>query len=51
MIEEEAMATTVRPRTPAAIDNPAYEAYLILRTGFIVAPILFGDTAPPDDPS
>jgi len=38
------MATTVRPRTPAAIDNPAYQAYLILRTGFIVAPILFGDT-------
>jgi hypothetical protein len=36
------MATTVRPRTPAAIDNPAYQAYLILRTGFIVAPILFG---------
>jgi hypothetical protein len=42
MIEEETMATTVRPRTPAAIDNPAYQAYLILRTGFIVAPILFG---------
>jgi hypothetical protein len=42
MIEEEAMATTVRPRTPAAIDNPAYQAYLILRTGFVVAPILFG---------
>jgi hypothetical protein len=36
------MAITVRPRTPAAIDNPAYQAYLILRTGFIVAPILFG---------
>ena len=36
------MATTVRSRTPAAIDNPAYQAYLILRTGFIVAPILFG---------
>ena len=36
------MAPTVRPRTPAAIDNPAYQAYLILRTGFIVAPILFG---------
>jgi hypothetical protein len=44
MIEEETMATTVRPRTPAAIDNPVYQAYLILRTGFIVAPILFGDT-------
>jgi hypothetical protein len=38
------MATTssTRPRTPAAIDNPAYQAYLILRTGFIAAPILFG---------
>jgi hypothetical protein len=36
------MASTVRLRTPAAIDNPAYQAYLILRTGFIVAPILFG---------
>jgi hypothetical protein len=36
------MATTVRPRSPAAIDNPAYQAFLVLRTGFIVAPILFG---------
>src|SRR4029453_4013285 len=36
------MASTVRPRTPAAIDNPAYQAFLILRTGFVVAPILFG---------
>jgi len=36
------MATTVRPRTPAAIDNPAYQAYLTLRVGFVVAPILFG---------
>jgi hypothetical protein len=34
--------TTVPSRTPAAIDNPAYQAYLILRTGFVVAPILFG---------
>jgi hypothetical protein len=34
--------TTVRPRSPAAIDNPAYQAYLFLRTGFVVAPILFG---------
>jgi hypothetical protein len=42
MIEEETMATTVRPRTPAAIDNPAYQAYLTLRVGFVVAPILFG---------
>jgi GTP cyclohydrolase I len=29
------MPATVRPRTPAAIDNRAYQAYLILRTGFI----------------
>ena len=36
------VTATVRPRTPAAIDNPAYQAFLILRTGFIVAPILFG---------
>ena len=36
------MATTVRPHTPAAIDNPAYQAYLTLRVGFVVAPILFG---------
>jgi hypothetical protein len=36
------MATTVGPRTPATIDNPAYQAFLTLRVGFIVAPILFG---------
>jgi len=36
------MATTVRPRTAAAIDNPAYQAFLTLRIGFVVAPILFG---------
>jgi hypothetical protein len=42
MIEEEILATTVRPRIPAAIDNPAYQAFLVLRTGFVVAPILFG---------
>jgi hypothetical protein len=36
------MATTVRPRTPAAIDDPAYQAFLVLRTAFVVAPILFG---------
>jgi hypothetical protein len=36
------MATTVRPRTTAAIDNPAYQAFLTLRVGFAVAPILFG---------
>jgi hypothetical protein len=42
MIEEETMAASVRPRTPAAIDNPAYQAFLTLRVGFVVAPILFG---------
>ena len=36
------MTTTVRPRIPAAIHDPAYQAYLTLRTGFIVAPLLFG---------
>jgi hypothetical protein len=36
------MATTVRPRTTAALDNPAYQAFLTLRVGFVVAPILFG---------
>ena len=41
------MATTVRPRTPAAIDNPAYQAYLILRTGFVVAPTCLAWTSSP----
>ncbi len=36
------MATTARPRTPAAFDDPAYQAYLTLRVGFVAAPILFG---------
>jgi hypothetical protein len=37
------MATTlVRPHTTPARDNPAYQAYLTLRAGFVVAPILFG---------
>jgi hypothetical protein len=36
------MATSIRPHTPAAIDNPAYQAFLTLRVGFVVAPILFG---------
>ncbi|HEV8652116.1 MAG TPA: hypothetical protein VG276_22670 [Actinomycetes bacterium] len=36
------MATTARPHTAAALDNPAYQAYLTLRTGFVAAPILFG---------
>jgi hypothetical protein len=37
------MATvTARPPRSAVRENPAYQAYLILRTGFVVAPILFG---------
>jgi hypothetical protein len=36
------MAASVRPRSPAAIDNPAYQAFLTLRVGFVVAPVLFG---------
>jgi hypothetical protein len=36
------MTTTVRPHTRVVLDNPAYQAYLILRTGFVVAPILLG---------
>ena len=36
------MATTVPSRTRSALDNPAHQAYLLLRTGFVVAPILFG---------
>ena len=34
--------TTVRSHTTSVRDNPAYQAYLILRVGFVVAPILFG---------
>ncbi len=37
------MATTaVRSHSTSVRQNPAYQAYLTLRTGFIVAPILFG---------
>jgi hypothetical protein len=37
------MATTaVRRRPIPARNNPAYQAYLTLRTGFVAAPILFG---------
>jgi hypothetical protein len=42
-IEEVSMATAAaRPHLTPARDNPAYQAYLILRTAFVVAPILFG---------
>jgi hypothetical protein len=34
--------SSVRSRTTAALDNPAYQAFLTLRVGFVVAPILFG---------
>jgi len=33
---------TVHSRTTAALDSPAYQAFLALRVGFAVAPILFG---------
>jgi hypothetical protein len=36
------MATSIRSRSTSVRENPAYQAYLFLRTGFIVAPILFG---------
>jgi hypothetical protein len=37
------MATTaVRSQSTSVRENPAYHAYLVLRTGFVVAPILFG---------
>jgi hypothetical protein len=37
------MATTsVRRHGTPIRDNPAYQAFLVLRTGFVVAPILFG---------
>jgi hypothetical protein len=35
------MAAIDRPRA-AVRDDPTYQAYLTLRTGFVVAPILFG---------
>jgi hypothetical protein len=34
--------TTVRAQSTSVRENPAYHAYLVLRTGFVVAPILFG---------
>jgi hypothetical protein len=36
------MATTTGPHRLAVREAPAYQAYLILRTGFVLAPILFG---------
>jgi len=36
------MATTVRSHRTSVRDDPAYQAYLTLRFGFVVAPILFG---------
>ena len=36
------MATATGPHRLAVREAPAYQAYLILRTGFVVAPILFG---------
>jgi len=36
------MATATGPHRLAVREDPAYQAYLILRVGFVVAPILFG---------
>jgi hypothetical protein len=44
------MSVTTAPRTlkvrphgsTSQLDNPAYQAYLLLRIGFVVAPLLFG---------
>ena len=36
------MATQTRPAPPATLSDPAYQAFLALRTVFTVAPILFG---------
>jgi hypothetical protein len=36
------MATTVRSHGTSVRGNPTYQAFLTLRIGFIVAPILFG---------
>ena len=36
------MATATGPHRRAVREDPAYQAYLALRTGFVVAPILFG---------
>jgi hypothetical protein len=35
-------STTVRSHRTPVRDNPAYQAFLVLRTAFVVAPILFG---------
>jgi hypothetical protein len=38
-----ARALKIRPHGPTSqLDNPAYQAYLLLRIGFVVAPLLFG---------
>ena len=34
--------TTTRPELSARVKDPAYQAFLLLRTAFTVAPILFG---------
>jgi uncharacterized membrane protein YphA (DoxX/SURF4 family) len=36
------VATRSVPSVPAQPRSPAYQGYLLLRTGFVVAPILFG---------
>jgi len=40
---EATMSTTVRSPAPSAVrTDPAYQAFLLLRTAFTVAPIVFG---------
>ena len=36
------MATQTRPARPATLTDPAYQAFVALRTVFTVAPIVFG---------
>jgi hypothetical protein len=36
------VTATARTHSTSVRENPAYQAYLTLRTGFVVAPILFG---------
>ena len=37
------MSTTVRSPAPSAVrSDPAYQAYLLLRTAFTDAPVVFG---------
>jgi hypothetical protein len=41
------MATATGPHRLAVREDPAYQAYLILRTGFVVAPSCSASTSSP----